>query len=239
MATAVPEPTPTDLEMGFEIVDPQGEIVDSTFVGTVKAEPEDTAEAQTFVTEMPLPSTIKQEDLEGYTMRPIFHYAGYIISAAPVGISKDVLLQPYSSSQSNGAMTFISSGPFLGSAVKDSTLYQVGAYLPVPLKKNVYGQIPYSVSEPINDVRAEMLIGTWQGIIDGEQVSLTFEEEGTGKYNDQPFEYELNTPQSGSLHLTFEDGDTMVFRVLAINESQLSIKDKRKTNQPAVVLRKE
>ena len=238
VATAVPDPTPTDLEMGFETVDPQGEIVDSTFVGTVKAEPEDTTVAQTFVAEMSMPSTIKQENLEGYTMRPIFHYAGYTISAAPVGISKDVLLQPCSSTQSNGAMTFISSGPFIGSAVNDSTLYQVGAYLPVPLKKNVYGSIPYSTSEPINDVRAEMLIGTWQGTVDEELVTLVFEKGGTGKYNDLPFVYELNTPQSGSLLMTFEDGETQVYRVLAINESELSIKNKRKKDQPAVVMKK-
>lgn len=138
VAAAIETPTPTDLETGFEIVDPQGEIVDSVFVGTIKAEPEETVAVQTFDTAITLPAAIKHADLEGYTMRPVFHYAGYTISAAPVGIKKDVLLQPYTATQSNGAMTFISSGPFQGSAVSNDTFYQVGAYLPVPLKNNVY-----------------------------------------------------------------------------------------------------
>ena len=138
VATAVEELTQTDIETGFEIVDPQGDVVDSVYVGTIQAEPEDTTVAQTFDSEIIMPSTIKHADLEGYTMRPVFHYAGYTISAAPVGIKKDVLLQPYTATQSNGAMTFISSGPFQGSAVSNGTFYQVGAYLPVPLKNNVY-----------------------------------------------------------------------------------------------------
>lgn len=234
LATSIPEPTPTDTKTGFEIVDPQGEVVDSVFVGTIEAEPENATVAQTFDTEISLPSSIKQEDLGGYTMRPIFHYAGYTISAAPVGIRKDVLLQPYSVTQTNGAMTFIGNSPFLGSSVKDSTLYQVGLYLPVPLKNNVYQQgkdRKIITGTPIDDYSSGLLIGTWTGIVNGEDVTLTFNEDDTGKFNNVAFVYELNNPQSGDLELKFDNGETMIFRLLSVTEGELMLMDKRDESQ--------
>lgn len=234
VAVAVEAPTPTNLETGFEIVDAQGEVVDSVFVGTIEAKPEDTTKAQSFDTEIVMPKTIRQEDMEGYTMRPIFHYAGYTISAAPVGIRKDVLLQPYSSTQSNGAMMFISSGPFLGSAIKDSTLYQVGMYLPVPLKDNVYKQEEGSsitIGTMIDGMHSNLFIGTWQGTVNDMEVTLTFNEDGmTGEYNGVPFTYSLNSPQSGDLLLMFEDSDPIVLRVLSITTMKLELIDKHDTN---------
>lgn len=229
LATSIPEPTPTDIETGFEIVNPAGEVIDSIFVGTIKAEPEDTTKAQIFNTEMVLPTDIKQEQLEGYTMRPIFHYAGYTVSAAPIGIRKDVLLQPYTSTQSNGAMTFISSGPFLGSAVKDSTYYQVGAWMPVPLKNNIYQQDKEPtiiISYPISDDECALLIGEWKGIMSEEEITLTFAEDGSGQLGQRTFIYEQNTPQSGELLLTFDDDECMVFKILSISETELKLLDK-------------
>ena len=234
MATAVKQPTPTDHETGFDIVDPQGEIIDSVFVGTIKSKPKDEEITQTFKSERSLPKDIKQESLANYTVRPIFHYAGYTISAAPVGISKDVLLQPYSATQTNGAMTFIGNSPFLGSAVKDSTLYQVGLYLPVPLKNNVYRQgkdhkiIP---GTPIDDNHCNLLLGTWAGKLNGEDVTLTFNEDETGEFNKTAFVYELNNPQSGDLVLKFDNSEDMVFRLLSVTEAELKLRDKRDENQ--------
>ena len=239
MASAVEEPTPTELETGFEIVDPKGTIVDSLFVGTIVSEQEESAKVQTFDTEMTLPTSIKREQLEGYTMRPIFHYAGYTVSAAPVDVRKDVLMQPYTSTQSNGAMTFISSGPFIGSAKKDSTLYQVGMYLPVPLKDNVYRQDEaVAVSQMIDDYHASLLIGTWQGKIGDEDVTLVFEEDNTGKYNEQPFDYLINEPQSGTLLLRFENNENKLFRVLSLSENELKLMDKRDKSRVVLVFTK-
>ena len=234
IATAIEEPTPTVIETGFEIVDPQGEVVDSIFVGTIEAEPEDTTVAQTFDAEIILPSTIKQENLEGYTMRPIFRYAGYTISAAPVGIRKDAQLQSYSATQTNGAMTFIGNSPFLGSVVKDSTLYQVGLYLPVPLKNNVYQQGKdrrIIIGTPIDDYRSSLLIGTWMGKVNGEDVTLVFNEDETGEFNKVAFDYELNNPQSGDLVLKFDNGEPMILRLLSVSEVELKLRDKRDKEQ--------
>ena len=230
MATALPEPTPTDIETGFEIVDPQGEVVDSVFVGTILAEPEDTTVAQTFDTEMVLPSTIKRDNLDGYTMRPVFHYAGYTISAAPVGIKKDVLLQLYTSAQSNGAMTFVSIGPFIGETTVDSTNYRMGTFLPVPLKKNIYRkreELSFNIGNYISDEQSSWIVGAWQGETDGQPLSVAFNDDGTGEWQEQPFNYTLNLPQSGELLLTSADGQQRVFRVESITENMLTLTDKR------------
>lgn len=240
VATAVPDTTLVPVEMGYEIVNPQQEVVDSVFEGTIESKADTGNHSateenfQTFDTEIPLPPTINQADLEGYTMRPVFHYAGYTISAAPVGIRKDVLLQPYSATQTNGAMTFIGNSPFLGSAVKDSTLYQVGMYLPVPLKNNVYQQGKdrrIITGTPIDDYRSGLLIGTWTGKVNGEDVTLTFNEDETGEFNNVAFVYELNSPQSGDLVLKFGDGEPMILRLLSVTEVELKLKDKRDKEQ--------
>ena len=138
MATAVEEPPLVDKETGFEIVDPKGEVVDSVFVGVIAKEPENVEKPQTFDSEMKMEKGVKQSDMEDYTMRPVFHYAGYTVSAAPVGIRKDVLIQPYTSSQSVSGITVISSGPFIGSTTIGETLYQQGTYMPIPLKDNLF-----------------------------------------------------------------------------------------------------
>ena len=239
-ATKVEKPAPTDIETGFEIVNPKGEVVDSVYVGTIEAEPKE-SKAQTFKTEFILPPTIKMENLEGYTIRPVFHYAGYTVSAEPVGISKDVNLQPYTSQQSNGAMTFISSGPFLGSAVKDSTLYMVGMYLPVPPKNSIYKQGKEStieVSLPIDENQSSLLCGTWRGIVNNIEVVLTFNDDGTGEYLGTPFRYYLNEPQSGEIMLIFTDGLPMLFRVVSLTETELRLINKRDSNNSIWVLKK-
>jgi hypothetical protein len=243
-ATAVEELPLTDLETGFEIVNPQGEVVDSVFVGTIEAAPRDATESQTFDTKMVLPPTIKLEDLDGYTMRPVFHYAGYTVSAAPVGVKKGVLLQPYSSTQGNGAMTFISSGPFLASASDDSTHYQLGSWLPVPLKHNVYKQgkdAGIIVGTLIDVQHAILLAGTWLGEIEDEEVTLVFNDDGaTGLYNGSQFSYSLNTPQSGDLLLVFDEEDVVkLFRVVSITEYELILVDKRDVNHTVLRLVRE
>lgn len=162
-------------------------------------------------------------------MRPVFHYAGYTVSAAPVGISKDVLLQPYTSAQSNGAMTFISSGPFLGSAVKDSTYYLVGAYLPVPVKNNIYREgktTGITVGHVVDDYKAQLLVGSWQGTVIAEAVTVSFSDDGTGQWQQLAFAYELNQPQSGDVVITFDDGSQRVYTIVGVTEQSLQLYDK-------------
>lgn len=244
VGAGVERPTPTDLETGFEIVNAQGEVVDSVFVGTIESKPEDTTTAQAFDTVIALPDSIKREDMEGYTMRPIFRYAGHTISAAPVGIRKDVLLQPYTSFLCNGSTAFISSGPFMDSQSQDGTLYHVGAYMPVPLKQSVFkgrrttSSVIIIVGNYVGS--SDALVGTWEGVLNGEEITLALLDDGTGNYNnDRTFEYQLNNPQSGDLHICFDDGGTLVFCVLSISDTKLTVIDKRdKTHTVCILTRK-
>lgn len=196
---------------------------------------------QTFTTMFELPPSIKQKDMDGYTMCPIFKYAGYTIRAAPVDVKHNVLIQPYTATMSNGAMTFISSGPFLGSAEKDSTLYLVGAYLPVAQKNNVYkkGDTTIKMGKHIDSGGANNIVGTWQGMIGEKQVTLILKSDYTGSYDtSRAFKYELNIPQSGDLQLTFDNGETLLFRVLSVTENELKIEDKRQKDSEVIVLEK-
>ncbi len=152
MATAIEEPPLVDKKTGFEIVDPKGEVVDSVFVGIIKKNPADINKPQTFDSKIKMSKGLKQSDMENYTMRPVFHYAGYTVSAAPVGVKKDVLIQPFTFCQDAASIAVLSSGPFIGSILIDEILYQHGAYMPVPLKDNLFKK---TWNESIEDSSSE------------------------------------------------------------------------------------
>ncbi len=242
IATAVVKPTYTEVESGFEIVDKLGNIVDSVFVGSIKPaqkhEDPDHSTIQTFDTTMPLSRSFDDIEMENYTIRPIFHYAGHTISAPSVLIKKDILLQPYIFTQSNGAMTFISNGPFVGYAKKDSTTYQIGSYLPTTLRNNIYSNENTSITQSIyiNDENRAMLTGIWYGE-DNRNFKIIINKDMSGEIDQyKPFTYEINTPQSGELLITFDDNETIIFRVISISNSELILKDKRKKEQNIITL---
>ena len=246
MATAVVEPTPTPLETGFELVDLEGEIVDSIYVGTIQSQQNIEVGEQFFDSAFVMPKDINIKDLDYYYVRPVFHYAGYTVSAASISISKDMNMQPYSSYLSNGAMTFISSGPFLNRAEQDSTLYTVGAYLPVPPKQLLTDKPKkiLKIGKGFTDEKAETLVGTWSGELSGFEVTIVFNEDGTGnftsgKQNPKPFDYELNTPQMGEVLITFEDDSDLVLLLRFIDNSTLEVINKRDETRTVKTFKRE
>lgn len=246
VATAVAEPTLTPIETGFEIVNSEGEVVDSVFAGIIKSQKEVEVREQFFDSEFVVPDSIKFEELDSFTVRPIFHYAGYTVSAAPVDIIKDPDMQQYTSYQSNGAMAFISSGPFLNIVSQDSTIYTLGSYLPVPPKKRLTDKpfIPIDAGTIITVEKGETLVGTWAGEMDGEQLTLTFEEDGTGSLTPEgesprPFNYELNAPQTGEILIRFEDGADLILHVQALNSSTLKVVDKRDDSRTTIIFQRQ
>ena len=246
MAAAVFEPTYTELDTGFDIVDPNDNIVDSVFVGSIKpkSEYEDIENVdvtQTFDTEISVPTAVNSDSLENYTMRPIFHYYGYTISAAPKKFKNDVLLQPYSSSLSNGFATFVSSGPFIGSCKTDSVTYQVGAYIPVQIKDNVFKHnwIPVPEVASLSSEAIAILQNKWTGSVDNEIITISFNDDMTGIFNNQDhFTYSINEPQSGELLLMFENGNTIVYRVISITDDEMRIQDKNDPDKKIITLTK-
>lgn len=246
VATAVAEPTLTPIETGFEIVNSEGEVVDSVFAGIIKSQKEVEVREQFFDSEFVVPDSIKFEELDSFTVRPIFHYAGYTVSAAPVDIIKDPDMQQYTSYQSNGAMAFISSGPFLNIVSQDSTIYTLGSYLPVPPKKRLTDKpfIPIDAGTTITVEKGETLVGTWAGEMDGEQLTLTFEEDGTGSLTPEgesprPFDYELNAPQTGEILIRFEDGADLILQVQSLNDTTLKVMDKRDDSRTIIIFQRQ
>lgn len=239
VATAVTRPTCTEILTGFEFVDPSGNILDSVFVGSIKSkrqiDKENSSTTQTFDTIMPL---YDNTGIKKYTLRPIFYYAGYTISATPVHIKSDVLLQPYTFTQSNGFLTFISKGSFDGYAKNNKTTYIVGTYLPIKAK-TIYEQGDGSIIQttPITPSQIALLIGTWYGKIDKDNIKIQFNKDGTGIINNEiTFTYDVNKPQSGELSISFNNNEIIVFRLISITNSELRLKNKNDKKQGIITL---
>ena len=74
-------------------------------------------------------------------------------------------------------------------------------------------------------------------MLDGEEVTLAFDADGTGTLNNEEhFDYLLNNPQSGDLLLLFEDGETKVYAVLSVTYDALTIINKRDKSRTRYVL---
>lgn len=214
-----------ELQTGFQIIHADSKkIVDSIFVEeTIKA---DETKVQPFTTVINLPETTAGERIG---MRPIFHYAGFTIPYKNVDVSEVPNIQPIICFGGNGATSFVSGTPIIGTAKSEHTTYHIGPFLPIPTyDKDFHQQSPYVCYEsaPIED----NFSGTWVcDINDTLSVELTFTSDKTvsikenGK-NPQEGEYYSNTPQSGYVTITFNNNNNnIVFVVIALDENEMTI----------------
>ena len=205
-----------ELETGFEILDEETqEVIDSTFVGIIEAE---TKEVVGISTEFELPAQTEKP----LVVRPIFHYAGYTVSAAPAQIQKGLQIQPVIFSGSNGVVSYASSYPFTGEVTGDGTNYRAGAYLPIAVRDTVFQKGPKVIEyiDVIDSNQEEELMGTWSGTEGETDVTYTFNEDKTGSLNGDAFIYELNKPQSGQIMIMFEDKNKspLILTILRLRE---------------------
>lgn len=222
-----------EVESGFEIVDINDKVVDSIFVDKIKAE---TKEVQGMTTTFELPETYKKEELK---VRPIFHYAGYTIRAQETNVMKEVNLQPITSYGTNGFATFISGATVIGTAKNETTVMNIGNYLPIPVRDTVFVKKPSIIigGEYLTDVERNELIGSWSGEFNEEPLTLVFEDsdKGTWEGSDKkirPFDYKLNVPQSGDLLLQFNDvEEPQILIVVSIDPTTLVLRRKKDTTQ--------
>lgn len=229
VATEVKNEIPYEVETGFEIIDMEGEVLDSVFVEKPIVAKE--ADAQDFSSVFVLPEYIDPKE-KSLRMRPIFHYAGYTISAESVNVSYDSNIMPITSYESNGVATFISGASVIGTAKDDNTVYHVGNYLPIPVSiyESIVTQGDIAQGRYISDGKS--LIGTWEGVCDGEYISLTFndDEECSGTYivgeEQSPFTYSLNNPQSGDVRILFDEETAIVITVISISDTTLKYRNK-------------
>lgn len=224
-------PLNKDLEMGFEIIEPSGVPVDSVFSDQpIEAHRTD---MQGFTTEIPLREAHKDKPL---LMRPIFHYAGHTVRAEQTRVRNEILMQPVTAYTTNGANTFVSGWPYIGQARVDTTLYNIGTYLPVQVVDTVFSQPkPITAGVYLSPDLQGQLIGTWEGEVSGSNARYSFSEGGSGLYVPDTdatriyaFQYVVNTPQTGDIQMTM-DGNSQELKtitVVMIDGHQMRIKPK-------------
>ena len=219
-----------EVEQGFEIVNKEGEIIDSVFVEEPVLANE--TEVQEFATTMKLSEDIDSGD-NSLLVRPIFKYAGYIISAAPVEILHDSNIMPITSYNTNGVATYIAGASVIGSAKNGNIVYHVGNYLPVPMTLyKSQNKRQATIIQGWHIPNTNNITGTWIGEHDGESISLTFnnDEKHSGTYvvgnESRPFTYSINTPQSGDIRMLFDDETTMVITIISVNDTTLKYRNK-------------
>jgi len=223
-ATKSSQPIAHELESGFEILDEETrEILDSIYVGSIAA---NAKEPVGLSTEFSVPAS----DERRLTVRPVFHYAGCTVGAAPAQVQNGVQIQPVIFAATNGVATYVASYPFTGEVTADGTNYRAGAYLPIPVRDTVFHKEPRTIDivEPIRETQYITLVGTWTGKDGEKDITLVFEADGTGSLCGVPFTYETNSPQSGQILLTFTDEtkETLVLDVLHLSETALQYRMK-------------
>lgn len=234
VATKVENEILHEVEQGFEVINKEGEVVDSIFV----EEPvlADETEAQEFATTIELiadslavPIDPKEDSL---FMRPIFKYAGYTISAAPVNVMHDSNIMPITTYNTNGVSAYIAGASVIGSAKNDGIVYHVGNYLPVPMTLYKKKRATVIFTQGWHISNKKNITGTWIGEHNGADISLTFNDgdECSGTYvvgnEARPFTYNINTPQSGDIQLLFDDESTIVITIISVNDTTLKYRNK-------------
>lgn len=227
-----------ELETGFEILDESDNIIDSVFVEDLILP--DTTMVQGFDATFELPKRTNP-DAHPLRVRPIFHYAGYTISAAPANVLHDSHIMPITAYGTNGVATYISGASVIGAFKTDSTTYHIGNFLPIPLRDPVFfppgGYEPKTPGKSIDGNTRSDLYGTWMGEFEGDLVTLTFNEgeERTGTYivggKEQNFIYDFNNPQSGDIRLLMDDQTVMIISVVSVSDTTLVLRRKGKNQQ--------
>lgn len=232
VATYTEKPVETELEVGFELADPQ---TDETIAQVWDEEEKDiiqpkSEEAQSFDTEFALRDELKDIDPEKVVVRPVFKYRDKIVKAAPATPLSGMFLSPVIYHGNRNAKYIVSGQSVVHQSNIDETTYHQGNILPVVEKNNKYGKRTANTVEFIEvdvpgstGVPRSSLLGTWAGVVAGENVSITFTDDSTGSYSGTPFTYRVNSPLKGGISIKMENGSTITFLVLKLDSSTMTI----------------
>lgn len=242
VSTKTDTKTETDIETGFQLVDKEGNVLDSMFVedrilGGI-------ATTQGIATKLSVPRGV---NLDETFVRPVIHYAGYTIPYESVGIAQDPNLQPVISWGSNGAATYVSGIPTVAVTRVDSMVAHVGPNVPMA----VYDKVFYPDDSPYKGIEGYAfpgmganIIGTWTGVVDNIPFTLNFSEDYSGTMQEgtaaaTPFTYILDYPQSGSIALKFADEDVpqVVIKVEQLMKESMRVRFRNayKANETVVL----
>lgn len=203
-----------EIETGFEIVDSNDEIVDTKFVDTIKEE-NINQDLKGLSADFVIPRT--DENVNSFRVRPIFKYAGQIISAKAEKVQRDMFMQLVVFTGSNRVISYLSGFPFTGSSKGNETLYTAGPYLPVIIADKVFYPNGWVIesSKVIED--ENFLYGTWTGVENDSQVVYVFNDDGrTGLFNQQSFTFHVNYPTNGQIALYFPENETRILTITRV-----------------------
>lgn len=208
------------LEVGFELTDKAtGEFRQRIF--TDEFVRPDSASAQGFTSLLDASGI----DLDAVEARPVVKYGDYVVKCPAAYISSGANISPSFFSGSTPA-SFIMGGAHTVSQ-KDTETTTVIVGNPMPTVRRMPGfetRIhPHILIHDPNHPDAPEIYGTWTGQYQGEPFTMTLNRDNTARYNGESATFELNTPSDGRVRLTFADGRTLVFEVLELGASDMSI----------------
>lgn len=211
------------LNTGFEITDTVSKKTISCIIEEESIVEANIDEQQNFTTEFVLVDTLADVKPENVVISPVFRYKGKIIKAAPCNIASDMVFSPIISALSKNNRYFVSGMTPVSQHDYEERTYIEGNLVPVTIKDNRFRpQLPAGKAY-VNLEQTNPLIGTWNGNIDNKTVSLTFNDDFTGKYNDTEFKYSLNTPRVGGLSIKLSDGSSIRVYVISLSSTTLEL----------------
>lgn len=207
------------VEVGFQIVDTNENVLDSIFVDSLQAH---TEEVRGFQSEM---TVAKNTDTNDLFVRPVFHYAGYTIPFDKVGVKDDIQIQPVVFAMTKQETRILSGYPYTGSVKKDSTLYTQGPFQQFYKRDTVFVK-ESNPSVVVNSIDKEKLIGTWVEDVESDQMTLTFNADDTAVLNGHNGTYRVNYPQTGEVCIFMNDDEYFIYSIQSLTETALVIFDK-------------
>lgn len=207
------------VEVGFQILDKNENVIDSVFVDSLQAH---TNAVRGFQSEMSVAKNANTDDL---FVRPVFHYAGYTIPFDKVGVKDDIQIQPMVFAMTRQGVRILSGYPYIGSVIKDSTLYTQGPFQQFYKRDTVFVK-ESNHSVVVNSIDKEKLIGTWVEDVESNQMTLTFNADDTAVLNGHNGTYRVNYPQTGEVCIFMNDDEYFIYSVQSLTETALVIFDK-------------
>lgn len=227
ISTKTETPIAHPLEVGFELLDENEQVLDSVFL----EEPILANDSSQQGFSVALNTEIPEGKEKQISVRPIFHYYGYTVRAEKEPLLSDLLFQSYISYQSNGAVSYISGLPFIGYYKEGDLAYSVGNYLPVVRRDSIFSNKDNEdgIVSGTYIENMDLLLGTWSGELEDGQVQINFSDQNAGVYrsledgNERTFFYRVNEPQTGCLALYYEDGNAQIFTITFISSERMDI----------------
>lgn len=221
------------LDIKYEIEDAQsGNVIAEVpdYTATVNSHSE---ELQTYNTELILSDSLANMDPKNVRVSPIIQYGEYRVHARPASVASDMVFSPIIATLSNNSAYFVSGMTPVSQHDYEERTYIEGNILPIADSNSKFDNTANTIEFENLAIPGTFnrLIGTWSGIIDNQQTTLSFNADSTGTYNEESFSYRINSPTKGGVSITLDNDGSIVFYILKITDNALQIMDRKMINK--------